>query len=817
MGPAVALFSGMPPAYPVSEIAEILGAARLGTCPDGGVDHLLFDSRRLVNAPRTLFFSLTGPRNDGHRYLGELYAQGVRNFVVSRTEGLGEFPDACFLLVNDVLAALQQLAKVHRGRFGLPVIGITGSNGKTVVKEWLWQLLSVDRSVVRSPKSYNSQIGVPVSVWQIGPGHELGIFEAGISRPGEMARLADIIACDIGLFTNIGDAHNEGFPDRETKVREKSLLFASARRLVYCRDHALVAKVLSERYPDREHHAWSFEDPDARFFLQGLPFSDRASCENALHCAFLMRLLGYGDETIAERLAQLRPLELRLEAKVGINSCVLINDAYSADVLSLGIALDFLVQQSPSRRRTVVLSDLLETGRSPQLLYREVAELLVQKKVDRLVAIGPEIAGITAHLPRALRAQTECYPDTAAFLRLFEPERFREETILVKGARSFAFERVVRLLERKAHRTVLEIHLDALGHNLNIYRGLVGPSVKVMCMVKAAGYGSGSHEVARYLQYLGADYLAVAYADEGVELRQAGVETPILVLNPEENGFEAMVRYRLEPEMYSLPLLKNWTFFFEKHFSGKKIPVHLKLDTGMHRLGFEENDLPELLEWLGAHPALDIKSLFSHLVASDAPQHDGFTEAQARRFEQMSGQIAGVLGKMPLRHLLNSGGIARHPAYRYDMVRLGIGLYGIDGSALIQDRLMPVSTLKATISQVKNVPKGDTVGYDRKGQVHRDSRIATISIGYADGFDRRLGNGVGKVLLRGQRVPVIGNVCMDMAMVDITDVPHAGEGDEVVVFGPGLSVREMAEWLGTIPYEVLTNVSERVTRVCVAD
>jgi alanine racemase len=807
----------MPPAYPIAEIAKLLGATSVGPCSEGWVDHLLFDSRRLVNASRTLFFALAGPRNDGHRYLGELYAQGVRCFVVSRTEGLGEFPDACFLPVNDVLGALQQLAKAHRGRFDLPVIGITGSNGKTVVKEWLWQLLSVDRSVVRSPKSYNSQIGVPVSVWQIAPGHELGIFEAGISRPGEMSRLADIIACDIGLFTNIGDAHNEGFPDWETKVREKCQLFASACRLVYCRDHALVAKVLSETYPDREHHAWSFEDPDARFFLEGLPFSDRASCENALHVAFLMRLLGYADETIVERLSLLRPVELRLEAKVGINGCVLINDAYSADFLSLGIALDFLVQQSPSRRRTLVLSDLLETGRSPEGLYREVAELLVQKKVDRLVAIGPDIAVIPAYLPELLRIQTECFPTTGGFLRTFEPERFREETILVKGARSFAFERIVRLLERKAHRTVLEIHLDALGHNLNIYRGLVGPSVKVMCMVKAAGYGSGSHEVARYLQYLGADYLAVAYADEGVELRQSGVETPILVLNPEENGFEAMVRYRLEPEMYSLSLLKNWTFFYENHFSGKKIPVHLKLDTGMHRLGFEENDLPELLEWIRSHPALEVKSVFSHLVASDAPEHDDFTDTQARRFEQMAGQIADVLGYLPMRHLLNSGGIARHPAYRYDMVRLGIGLYGIDGSAQLQDRLMPVSTLKATISQVKNVPKGDTVGYDRKGRVWRDSRIATISIGYADGFDRRLGNGVGKVLLRGQRVPVIGNVCMDMAMVDITDVPHAGEGDEVVVFGPGLSVREVAEWLGTIPYEVLTNVSERVTRICVAD
>ncbi len=804
-------------AYPVSEIAAIIGATRLGNGPDGTVEHLVFDSRRLVNGPKSLFFTFSGPRNDGHRYLGELYAQGVRHFVVSRAVETEAFSGAVFLLVDDVLEALQTLSAAHRKRFSLPVIGITGSNGKTVVKEWLWQLLSPDLSVVRSPKSYNSQIGVPVSVWQIGPEHELGIFEAGISKKGEMARLAGIIACDIGIFTNIGDAHNEGFADWATKVREKSDLFAAARRLVYCRDHGLVAEILAERYPDREHVAWSFEDPDARVFLRELPFSDRASCENALHCAFLMRLLGHEDETIVRRLSELRPVELRLEAKVGINGCVLINDAYSADFLSLGIALDFLVQQSPSRQRSLVLSDLRETGRTPRQLYRDVAGLLAQKKVDRLVAIGEEIGAMREFMDEGLLSRSEWHPDTDAFVGTFAPERFREETILVKGARAFAFERIVRLLERKAHRTVLEISLDALGHNLQVFRGLVGPSVKVMCMVKAAGYGSGSHEVAHYLQYLGADYLAVAYADEGVELRQAGVETPILVLNPEENGFEAMVRYRLEPEMYSLPLLKNWTFFYENHFSGKKIPVHLKLDTGMRRLGFEESDLPDLLRWLKEHPLLEVNSLFSHLVASDAPEHDGFTRLQAERFERMSGRIAEELGRMPLRHLLNSGGIARHPAYRYEMVRLGIGLYGVDGSSLLGGRLEPVSTLKATISQIKRVPKGETIGYDRAGRVERDSRIATIGIGYADGFDRRLSNGVGKVLLRGQRVPVVGNVCMDMAMIDITDVPHAAEGDEVIVFGADLPVQEVAGWLGTIPYEVLTGVSERVSRVCVAD
>lgn len=800
--------------YTIAELLAHLGATRLGTGPEVPPSHLVFDSRRVANGPLSLFFALQGDRNDGHRYIAELFAQGVRNFVVSQAEAATAFPAANFFLVPDTLHALQHLASAHRRRFGLPVVGITGSNGKTVVKEWLWQLLSPDLNIVRSPKSYNSQIGVPLSVWEIGPQHQLGIFEAGISRAGEMARLADIIRCETGIFTNIGDAHSEGFPSLEAKVREKSLLFAHAQRIIFCRDEKRIERVLRECYPDRELLGWSFDDPEAAVFLRELPFTDRASCENALHVAFLMRRMGYEDEVIVKRLSELRPVALRLEVKAGINGCALLNDAYSADLLSLGIALDFLAQQSPSRQRTVVLSDLHETGRPPEALYPSVGDLLVKKRVDRLIAIGPDMEGLL-WLPESLRANTEWYPDTEAFVRTFRPELFREETVLVKGARRFAFERIVRLLERKAHRTVLEINLDALGHNLNVYRGLLGPAVKVMCMVKAAGYGSGSLEVAHYLQYLGADYLAVAYVDEGVELRRAGIKMPILVLNPEETSFEALLRYELEPEVYSLSLLKNLLDFLSRQKQPKTLTIHIKLDTGMRRLGFEMAEIGTLSELLLAHPVLSVGSIFSHLAASDSLEHDDFTQKQAQRFGEMAEELSALIGRQPLRHLLNSGGITRHPAFRFDMVRLGIGLYGVDGSGILQPRLQPVSTLKATISQIKQVPKGETVGYNRMGRVTRDTRIATIGIGYADGFARRLGNGVGEVLLRGQRAPVVGNVCMDMTMIDITDIPHASEGDEVMIFGPELPVQEVAERMGTIPYEVLTMVSERVTRLCV--
>jgi len=813
--------------------------------PEAIIEHLLLDSRTVSAPPVSLFFAIKGQRHDGHTYLTDAYRAGVRHFVISQPVDTQSLPEANILRVENSLDALQTLAAWHRAQFHIPVVGITGSNGKTVVKEWLHQLLAPDFHIVRSPKSYNSQVGVPLSVWQMNEQHTLALFEAGISQPGEMERLARVIQPTIGIFTNIGPAHRDGFASKTDKVREKMRLFDTAQTLIFCADDEKIALAAAEWAAEktgRKTFSWSKNGAAAdvqvrvdggRWTVDGgrwtmddgraehgpslavrrppstvqIPFSDPASLENAIHCWMLMRLLGIPHDQIAARMLRLEPVEMRLELKAGVNRSTLINDFYNNDLASLRIALQFAAQQTRARRLTLVLSDILQSGDNPQRLYDKVAAAMTEQRVTRLIGIGSAVTALRENLGGGVEAHF--YPNTEAFLENLGQHEFRDEVVLLKGARPFEFERIARRLEQKAHKTVLEVNLTALIHNLNVYNRLLRPGTRTLAMVKASAYGSGSAEVAKLLEFHQVDYLGVAYADEGIELRQAGVNLPVLVLNPEPASFDALYRHRLEPEVYSLPLLRELL-----HFTGheKQLAIHLKLDTGMHRLGFESADIQELGSLLREHPNVQVRSVFSHLAASDAPAHDAFTHRQAAVFSENFDKIKAALGYAPLRHIVNTGGITRFPEYHFDMVRLGIGLYGIDGSGL-QEQLRPVNVLKATVSQIKTVPPGDTVGYNRNGPVEQPKRIATISIGYADGLLRMAGGGRYAMLLRSQLAPTIGNVCMDMTMLDVTHIPAAREGDEVIVFGENPPVQTLAACLQTIPYEVFTNISERVKRV----
>lgn len=858
--------------YPVQQIAEITSGSFIAPPIEADIEHLLLDSRQVIFPASSLYIALQGRRHDGHEFLQELYDSSVRNFLVSKTPPPSEtFQNANFILVKNTLAAFQSLAAWHRRQFSLPVIGITGSNGKTIVKEWLFQLLYEDYHIVRSPKSYNSQTGVPLSVLQITPEHTLGIFEAGISQPGEMEKLERIVSPNIGIFTNIGEAHQEGFPDIETKIREKLILFKNCETLIYCVDNQLIAEQIRQwavgSGQSKQLFTWSAAGRPADLQIVAkqltahstqleavlhqsairnsqsaitIPFTDAASIENASHCLALLLHFGVPDEVIDKRMARLEPVAMRLELKEGMNGCTIINDSYNSDLTSLGIALNFLEQQGKKLRRTLLLSDILQSGQTIGHLYGTVAKLLIEKRIDRLIGIGMQVEQVKKGLPVAFDA---CfYPNTQAFLDDFQNLKFRDEAILLKGARQFEFERIANQLATKFHKTVLEVNLGALLNNLRVYQSQLGPGTKMMVMVKAGAYGSGSVEVAKLLEFQNVDYLGVAYADEGVALRKAGIQLPIMVMNPEEATFDALVRYRLEPEIYSLGLLRNFYDFLKTHFAQQKTepelagealhsqsatkgqetpqPIHLKLDTGMHRLGFEEHDLDELLKMLkmgGQQPVFTVKTVFSHLAASEAPAHDDFTREQFDRFQKMVDQLTAGLGYAPMRHILNSGGIVRFPELQMDMVRLGIGLYGVDSSGLLQDQLQTVNTLKATISQIKNVAAGETVGYGRLGKALRPMRIATLSLGYADGLLRRAGNGQFSVLINGQRAPLVGNVCMDMTMADVTDIPSASEGDTATIFGKDLPVQELAASLGTIPYEIFTTISERVKRVYVQE
>jgi len=814
--------------YFLTAINSIVSGILHGTGTDS-IKYLSIDSRKITFSAETLFFAMVTPQRDGHAFLKDVYEQGVRSFIVQNMPDAAAFPDAAFIQVPDTLKALQQLAAHHRSQFKIPVIGITGSNGKTIVKEWLNQLLAPDFNIVRSPKSYNSQIGVPLSVWQMNEHNTLAIFEAGISKFGEMEMLAAIIQPTIGIVTNIGTAHDEGFENLRQKVYEKLQLFSNENTTVFYNANQRIITDEAVNFPFKKY-TWGYDENTWLRLLDiqksnnqssikiwdrsketvfQIPFLDNASLENCLHCIAVCKYLGLDDHVINERLQQLHPIEMRLEWKKAIHNSYLINDSYSNDLSSLIIALDYLQQQRQTEKETVILSDIFQSGLSEETLYAQVVEVLIQLKVKRMIGIGPAISRYKENF-REAGIETETFPSTAAFISQFHHLQFKEEAILLKGARIFGFEKIAALLEQQVHQTVLEINLTALANNLKQYRQLLKPSTKIMVMVKAFGYGSGGAEIAKALQFNKVGYLGVAYADEGVSLRQSGIQLPMMVMNAEPSTFDALEEYNLEPEIYSFDILNAFLQFCQSKGIAS-FPVHIKLDTGMHRLGFELHEVPQLLDTLLNQQLLKIKSVFTHLVASEDANEDSFTTAQINGFTDACDILEAKLGYPFIRHAANTAAISRHPAFQMDMVRLGIGLYGVDSGNNLD--LSVVSTLKSTIAQIKQVKTGESVGYNRKGKVFKDSIIATVRIGYADGYHRLLGNGAGFMHVRGQLAPVIGNVCMDMTMIDITHIPDAAAGDQVEIFGSNIAIQEVAKQCSTIPYEIMTGISQRVKRV----
>lgn len=819
--------------YSIETIVKELDAERIGN-KDSRISWILTDSRSLCFPEETLFFALKTKRNDGHKYIGDLYARGVRDFVVNifprEMEG---YIDCNFLQVQQPLKALQKLAELHRGNFQIPVIGITGSNGKTVVKEWLYQLLSPQKLITRSPRSYNSQIGVPLSVWLMNEQTELGIFEAGISEMGEMRALQTIIQPTIGILTNIGGAHQENFFSLQEKCMEKLSLFKDCDVVIYNGDNELISNCVAKSMLTAREIAWSKTDDEKPLFIKSIekddigtrikyrylgfdneykiPFIDDASIENSLNCLAACLYLMLPPQQIEERMATLEPVAMRLEVKEGKNNCILINDSYNSDLASLDIALDFLYRRSQTKKlkRTLILSDILETGQSINFLYRKVAQYIHSRGIEKLIGIGEDISS------SADKFEVEKYffPNTKSFLESDLFDSFKNEIILIKGSRSFHFEEISELLELKVHETILEINLNSLVDNLNYFRSKLKPETKIVCMIKASAYGAGSYEIAKTLQEHKVDYLAVAVADEGFELRKAGITSSILVMNPEMSAFKTIFDYKLEPEVYSFHLLEALIKEAEKE-GITNYPIHIKLDTGMHRLGFDKEDMPKLIQMLKSQTALIPRSVFSHLVGSDSERFDSFTRKQIEIFEKASEELQASFPHKILRHICNSAGIERFPGAQFDMVRLGIGLYGVD--PIDNSVIHNVSSLYTTILQIKEVSKGETVGYSRKGILERDSRIAAIPIGYADGLNRHLGNGNAYCLVNGKKASYVGNICMDVCMIDVTDI-ECKEGDRVEIFGDHLPISILSDCLGTIPYEILTSVSTRVKRIYYQD
>ncbi len=814
------------------QLSEILSAinAKSKLVKETVISNVFIDSRNILNAKDSLFFAISGKNNNGHNYIEELIERGVQNFVVEAGVNIVQKPACNYLVVENSLKAFQQFAAWHRSNFNLQVVGITGSNGKTIVKEWLFYLLDGEKTIVRNPKSYNSQVGVPLSVNLIENNHELGVFEAGISMPGEMANLEKIVQPEMGIFTNIGDAHQENFESVSQKISEKLKLFIHCKQLIYSSDYELIdaevkcgfakkgitiftwsknkkadltiTKIIQEKKFTRITGIHNGQPSEIK-----IPFVDDASIENAIHTwAFLLANDFFTAET-GQKFESLPPIGMRLELMQGINGCSIINDTYNSDLNSIKIALDFLKRQKQHENKCLIISDILQSGENSEILYQKLNDLITSSKVNRVIGIGSKIS---KHFAEYIRT-AKFFRNTTEFLESKLIHEFENEAILIKGAREFEFEKISEVLQQKTHRTVLEISLEALENNLNYFRSLLKPETKVLIMVKAFSYGSGSHEIAHFLEHQRVDYLGVAFTDEGVALRKAGVNLPIIVMNPEEGSFRSIINYNLEPEIHNFRSLEKFHQTIEQTVRGL-YPVHIKIDTGMKRLGFDTEEMDELIKALQKHRYLEPQSVFSHLVAGAELEHHEFSLLQIEKFQKASDYLQKFCKRQLLRHILNSGGIENYPEAQFDMVRLGIGLYGI--SAREGGKLQNISTLKSHVSQIRQVKKEETIGYGRAGILKRDSRVAILPIGYADGLNRKLSNGVGYVIIKGEKAPFVGNICMDMCMVDVTDI-ETSEGDGVIVFGEEIPITEIAEKLGTIPYEVLTSVSQRVKRVYV--
>jgi alanine racemase len=808
----------------LSQIAEIVSGSLSGD-ENILVNRFSIDSRTLSDYANTAFIALRGDRHDGHIFIPELISAGVKTFLVNKDYNPPKNENAVnWIFVDNTLNALQNLAAWHRKKSQARIIGITGSNGKTIVKEWIYQSLRNEIPVFRSPRSYNSQVGVPLSVLMIRQQDKMAVLEAGISKRHEMSKLEKILLPETGIITTIGEAHQENFKSLEEKLFEKIQLFIHSKTIIYCRDHERIHSLLRKEFPDKNFLCWG-ENQESDFvvssyknhtegisFILGgkhenkisIPFRDHASFENAMHVAVLLYHLGYNDEFVRDALSELEPVEMRLEILKGIHSSTLISDTYNSDLASLANALDLLLQQKQHKRRTLILSDILQSGRSEKELYTEVAALIAEKDISRFIGIGDSLMKMRDLFP----PDSLFFQDTAAFLRSSSLLSFRDEAILVKGARKFGFERISRELQFRTHQTLMEINMNAIVQNLNFYRSLLSPGTRIMAMVKAFSYGSGSFEIANLLQFHKVEYLAVAYIDEGIDLRINGITLPIMVMNPESGNYKSLVEYNLQPEIYGFEGLNELRQFLEKN-GIIEYPIHIKFDTGMHRLGFFEDELEQLSEELKSG-CFKLVSVFSHLVGSDEPEHDDFTREQIALFRKMSTKLKQLIQGDFMMHILNSAGIERFTDEQMSMVRLGIGLYGVSG--VFSGNLLEVSTFKTSISQVRTLKAGATVGYGRKGSITGNRVIATLPVGYADGLPRSLGNGKGSFLVADKEAKTVGNICMDMCMIDITGL-NAKAGDEVIIFGEKHSVRKLAEAAGTIPYEILTGISERVKRI----
>jgi Alr-MurF fusion protein len=820
----------------ISSIQTILAASCTNVL-DVNIDTIIIDSRKVVFAENAMFVCIITGNDDGHFYIPQAYAKGIRCFLISQSIDESLYPSASFITVSNTLVALQKLVKSHRSKFTFPVIGITGSNGKTIVKEWLFQLLDGTYQIVRSPKSFNSQIGVALSVWEMQAQHTLGIFEAGISMPNEMEALQQMIAPSIGIFTTIGEQHAENFANINQKINEKLKLFSGCNVLIYCKNnlaiHQQIVLQQTNHLSNTNMLTWGNDaDNDLQIIsidkqknastilanyqsnpLQLIvPFADDASIENICHCWLASLHLGLAHPSIQDKVNALQPIAMRLELKDAINDCSIINDSYNNDIGALHIALNYLEQQQEHDRFTVILSDILQSNQNDYPLYQEVADLLLQKNITKLIGIGPAISKAKEIFRTNKKLHSTFFETTDAYLAQFDSTSFSNESILLKGARMFQFEKINLVLEAKIHQTVLEVNMNALVENYQTYNHLLKPNVGIMAMVKAFSYGSGAYEVANKLQFLGVDYLAVAYADEGVLLRDSGIHTPMMVMNPDVAAFDALIRYQLEPEIYSLSVLHQFIAACMRN-GVQHYPIHLKIDTGMHRLGFTPADVQIALPIILQNTCIKIQSVFSHLAASDDANLDEFTTQQAQIFDEVIQHIQTKIDYHFFKHICNTSGIVRHPQLHYNMVRLGVGLYGVDYSNLLGKKIKSISRLKTSIAQIKQLSAGQTVGYSRKGLLMRDSKIGTVCIGYADGISRALSNGKGKMMVNGTLCPIVGNVCMDMCMLDITDAPDVQEGNEVIIFGPELPISRVAEMAGTIAYEIMTSISTRVKRV----
>ncbi|MBQ7157399.1 MAG: bifunctional UDP-N-acetylmuramoyl-tripeptide:D-alanyl-D-alanine ligase/alanine racemase [Bacteroidaceae bacterium] len=840
--------------YDVSEIANIIGSRRVGNA-EHTINWLLIDSRSLCFPEETLFFAMKTQKNDGHKYIGELYKRGVRNFVVERrsefakTEAWKDYSDANFLIVTSSVSAIQQLAAYHRSQLDLPIIAITGSNGKTTVKEWLYQLLSIDYNVCRSPRSYNSQVGVPLSLWLINKHNDFAIIEAGISGMGEMEKIEAIVKPTIGVITNVGAAHQENFISYDIKCSEKMMLFKNCKNVVLNFNDNTIRHCAAIIPTSVNQFTWKRAEDDCSFMVRSIEkdekqatikfqyrgeigqytinFIDTAAIENSITCfATVLAIREYVEqnpsaqrsiitlsiEELCQRMAKLEPVAMRLEVKDGIRGCTLINDTYNSDVQSLDIALDFMSRRPDKKgqTRTLILSDILQSGESPKSLYSRVAQMAKSRGINKVIGVGEEISCCGGYFPMEFHS----FANTNELIVSDVFAQLKNEFILIKGARKFNFDRLSDLLTLKVHQTILEVNLTALKNNVNYYRQFMKPETKLVCMVKASAYGVGSLEISKTLQDIGVDYLAVAVADEGADLRKAGITSNIMIMNPEMTSFKMLFDYKLEPEVYSFEILEALIHAAEKE-GITNFPIHVKLDTGMHRLGFNpEKDMPRLIDRLKRQTALVPCSVFSHFVGSDEDSFDEFSRHQFALYMKGCEELQAAYAHKIIRHICNSAGIEHFPEYHLDMCRLGLGLYGINSrnNKVINN----VATLKTTILQIRDVPAGDSIGYSRKTILQRDSRIAAIPVGYADGLDRHLGNRHCYCLVNGKKAEYVGNICMDVCMIDVTDI-DCKVGDTAIIFGDELPVTELSDVIGTIPYEVLTGVSNRVQRVYIEE